>query len=171
MRPEGLYYSEVKLEMNHPEWVKNFLSEKEDFDNLKISFIKQIEHVGSTSIPGLSAKPIIDILLGIEKYKNYKKLIKQLDSLGYKFHREPRRYQALFLKTDAKGRTTHHLKVVKYAGKSWRDYLKFKDNILHDKKLANEYKKLKLELAKKYADDRKSYTSKKGEFIQKILEQ
>lgn len=94
----GLQYDEVKLEKHTSAWSKDFLKDKENIENVCPADILHIEHVGSTSVPGMPAKPIIDILVGINRYSDYKKLIKPLSKIGYQFYREPRRYQALFLK-------------------------------------------------------------------------
>ncbi len=117
----------------------------------------------------MPAKPIIDILVGENRYKDFKKLIKPLKSVGYYFHREPRRYQVLFLKKINGEATSHHLKIVKFNGKSWRDYLKFRDTLNSDRKLFNNYKKLKISLSNHYPNDRKKYTTGKQELIKNTL--
>ena len=165
----GLKFDEVKLEKYNSTWSKNFLVEKKSIEDLNLSSISQVEHVGSTAIPGMVAKPIIDIIVGIERYSDYKKLIKPLSRIGYHFYREPRRYQAIFLKKLPNDQTTHHLKVVKYDGKSWREYIKFREALKSDEKLFNEYKQLKLALSKVTAIDRKTYTAGKHGLIQRII--
>ena len=166
----GLQYDEVKLEKHTSAWSKDFLKDKENIKKVCPADILHIEHVGSTSVPGMPAKPIIDILVGINRYSDYKKLIKPLSKIGYQFYREPRRYQALFLKKSPGDKTTHHLKIVRYMGKSWRDYLKFRDALRNNKKLFNEYSQLKISLSKVSAIDRKTYTAGKQKLIQKSLE-
>jgi GrpB-like predicted nucleotidyltransferase (UPF0157 family) len=166
----GLQYDEVKLEKHTSAWSKDFSREKEKIEKLNIKNLLYVEHVGSTAVPGMVAKPIIDILVGINRYSDYKKLIKPLSKIGYHFYREPRRYQALFLKKSIDGKTTHHLKVVRYVGKSWRDYLKFRDALRSNKKLFDEYKQLKISLSNVQAIDRKTYTAGKQKLIQKSLE-
>ncbi len=166
----GLKYDEVKLEEYTSVWTKDFSKEKEKIEELNIENSLHVEHVGSTAVPGMPAKPIIDILVGIDRYSDYKKLIKPLSKIGYHFYREPRRYQALFLKKLPDNKTTHHLKVVRYKGKSWRDYLNFREVLRNDKKLFHEYKQLKLSLCKVPATDRKTYTAGKQKLIQKSLE-
>jgi GrpB-like predicted nucleotidyltransferase (UPF0157 family) len=167
----GLRFDEVKLEEYRNEWLENFCDEKELIEGLKLNYKVYVEHVGSTAVPGMCAKPIIDILVGVKRYSDYKQLIKPFSKIGYVFHREPRRYQALFLKESLDGKTTHHLKVVRYKGKSWRDYIKFRDELRSSKKLFNAYRKLKILLSKKFSQDRKLYTSGKQLIIKQSLQE
>lgn len=164
----GLEHKEVRLQEYDESWQREYKSEQKKISSLHYKEFFKVEHVGSTAVPGMLAKPIIDILIGIGKYKDFKKLIKELETIGYVFHREPRRYQALFLKKSPKGLTTHHLKIVKYEGKSWNEYIKFRDNLRNNKFLIKEYRKLKLSLVNNKFD-RKAYTKGKNLLIQEIL--
>lgn len=170
MSYNGLKINEVRIEEYNISWSKKFLSEKALLLNVLDNKIKSIEHIGSTSIPEMPAKPIIDILIGINKYKDFKKLIRPLENAGYVFHREPRRYEAFFLKKTKDDRTTHHLKVVKFNGTNWRKYILFKERLINNKKYFNQYKKLKLDLSIKFKEDRKQYTLSKNELLKKLLE-
>lgn len=169
MARQGLRFDEVRLEKYSPLWAKDFAHEKGLIESLELKQAVHIEHVGSTAVPDMLAKPIIDILIGIDRYGDYKKLIKPLSKIGYIFYREPRRYQALFLKKTTEEKTTHHLKVVKYRGRSWNDYLKFREALKQNKKLFNDYKQLKISLSKISAIDRKTYTAGKQMLIQESL--
>jgi GrpB-like predicted nucleotidyltransferase (UPF0157 family) len=164
----GLERDEVKLQEYDSSWQKEFMGEEQKIKSLNARGLITVEHVGSTAVPGMLAKPIIDILIGIDKYKDFKKLIKPLETIGYVFYREPRRYQALFLKKSKKGLATHHLKVVKYKGKSWSEYIRFRDTLRTNKKLLNKYRQLKQSLVKNNLD-RKAYTQGKIKLIQEIL--
>ncbi len=169
MEKLGLKRNEVKIENYNPSWPKYFSEEARSIFAVLDAHNTTIEHVGSTAVTGMVAKPIIDILLGVERYNDYLKLIKPLRKIGYEFYREPRRYQALFLKKSPDGLTTHHLKVVKYQGKHWWKYIKFRDSLRIDKRLFNSYKKLKLNLLTNTTLDRKMYTAGKVNFIKNCL--
>jgi GrpB-like predicted nucleotidyltransferase (UPF0157 family) len=166
----GLQFDEVKLEEYRSDWLEDFRREKDLIEGLKLNYTVYTEHVGSTAVEGMCAKPIIDILVGVKRYCDYKQLIKPFSKIGYVFHREPRRYQALFLKKLPDGRTTHHLKVVRYKGKSWNEYIKFREELRGNKFLFNKYKKLKMLLSAKFSLDRKLYTAGKQQIISQSLQ-
>jgi GrpB-like predicted nucleotidyltransferase (UPF0157 family) len=149
-------------------WHSDFEKEKKRILSLENVHIRAVEHVGSTSIPRMPAKPIIDIIVGIDKYRNKGKLVKVLAGIGYEFKLEPRRYQSLFVKESA-GQHTHYLKVLRYRGQWWNEYLAFKEKLMNDKKSFEAYRKLKLGLGKKFSDNRKAYTSGKSSLIKKII--
>lgn len=149
-------------------WHSDFEKEKRLILALQNKYIRAVEHVGSTSVPGMPAKPIIDIIVGIDTYRNKGKLVRDLSSIGYDFRLEPRRYQSLFIKVKGE-RITHHLKVLRYKGVWWKEYMTFKGQLLHDKKSFESYRNIKLRLGKEFSDDRKAYTRAKSESIKAIL--
>ena len=165
----GLKKGTVKVISHQVAWHTNFDKQKELILALKNRHICAIEHIGSTSIHGMPAKPIIDIIVGIDKYRNKEKLVKDLAHIGFEFRLEPRRYQSLFIKTSGE-RETHYLKVLRYRGNWLNEYLAFKNKLTNDKKYFEMYQKLKLKSGQEHADSRKAYTRSKSEWIAKILE-
>ena len=168
MKNIGLKRGAVRVLSHQDVWHTNFEKEKTLILSLKNKHIKSIEHVGSTSVPGVPAKPIIDINVGIDNFYNASKLIKNLSQAGYEFVLEPRKFQWLFVKSDS-GMETHYLKVIRYKGNYWNEYENFKKILMTNKKAFGQYKNLKLKLAENTSSDRKEYTKGKGNLIKNIL--
>lgn len=168
MKNIGLKKGTVKVIPHQKEWHTNFQKEKALIFSLQNKHIEDAEHVGSTSIQGMPAKPIVDIIIGIDKYFNTAKVVKDLASIGYEFRLRPRRYQTLFVKMDGE-KETHYLKVLRYRGKWWYQYIHFKNILSSNKKFFEAYKHLKLKLAGNHSADRKAYTQGKSVLIKKVL--
>ena len=127
-----------------------------------------LQHVGSTSVPGIKAKPILDMLAGVAKLDDALALTGTLASIGYEFMPQagvPNDH--IFGKGDPR---THLLHVVEYDGPAWREDIAFRDALLADPTLVAEYEALKVELAAKYADQRAKYTASKNDFIRAVLD-
>lgn len=130
-----------------------------------------IEHVGSTAVPGLAAKPIVDILLGASELAHIEARIPALQALGYAY---VARLEALlperrfFAKPAAHPRSVH-LHAVVHGSSFWKDHLAFRDALRARPALAREYHGLKLELAARWGDDRQRYTEAKAPFIEQVL--
>lgn len=168
MKNIGLKKGTVKILPHQYDWHSDFEKEQEQILSLRNKHIRGIEHVGSTSIPGMPAKPIIDINIGIDNFYNAQKLVKKLSKIGYEFRLEPRRFQWLFVKID-RNKETHYLKIIKYKGNYWNEYQNFKKILMSDKKVFEQYKKLKMKLGNIHSGNRKGYTKDKSEFIREIL--
>jgi GrpB-like predicted nucleotidyltransferase (UPF0157 family)/prolyl-tRNA editing enzyme YbaK/EbsC (Cys-tRNA(Pro) deacylase) len=155
-----------------PKWPEYYKSESGRIRSVMGPSLKTIDHVGSTAIPGLSAKPIIDILGGVFKLKDSPHFIPKLEKLGYHYIPEyeaqlpERRYLTLV----ENGRTTVHLHLAETSSTFWRNQLAFRDRLLSDDQLRDDYGKLKYELALKYGKDRVGYTDAKSSFILRVLQ-
>jgi GrpB-like predicted nucleotidyltransferase (UPF0157 family) len=132
--------------------------------------IVRINHIGSTAVPGLIAKPTIDILIEIQNNTDTQRLIVNLQSVGYRYISQPnnpvshRYFVKGYTPQGFKGLVFHvH---VNYKG-DW-DELYFRDYLLKHPEIAADYGNLKLELQKKYEHDRDGYTSAKTEYIKRI---
>lgn len=138
-------------------------------NKLQTDLIK-INHIGSTSIPGLKAKPTIDMLLQVTDQIDIQKLKNIFKSLEYSINYRPEN-PAPHL-TFVKGYTNQGFKGqayhvhVRYLG-DW-DEIRFRDYLIMHKDIAKEYEALKLKLARKYPNDREAYTDSKTEWIEKI---
>lgn len=127
----------------------------------------RLEHIGSTSVPGLPAKPIIDVMLGASSLREIEEQIPRLESLGYEYisrHEAEIPARRFFAKPILRPRH-FHLHGVARAGNLWTDYLALRDRLREDRSLAARYAALKSELAAKFGDDRAGYTDAKTEFI------
>lgn len=131
----------------------------------------QIEHIGSTAIVGLCAKPVIDVLLGANSLSEIESQITSLEALGYsyvtKYEKEvpTRRY---FVKSPVDSLRIH-LHGVEIGSRIWCEHLKFRNLLRSDDQLRSAYQELKLRLAVQYADDKSAYTEAKAPFIQHVL--
>ena len=165
----GLKVGTVKLEKYNPEWKKMFEKEKnilkDKFGNIALN----IEHIGSTSVEGLSSKPIIDIAVGINKLEDFSKIKERFLLEPYSVKEDSDQGEILIRKGPEDNRT-HFIHVMEKDSDRYLNSIKFRDYLRNHKEALKEYEELKTILAEKYADDRKSYTKSKNEFIQSILE-
>ena len=168
----GLKRGTVKLCEHHDEWAKLYEQEKQLLLETFGDSIIAIEHVGSTAIPGVPAKPLIDMNVAIPSIDDatIEKFIPKLQELGYTYmHKYPDRH---FFAKGPEEKRTHHLNLVKVGSETgWNDHILFRDYLNNHKTARDEYTALKLRLAQQFAEDRESYTKAKEEFILGIIQQ
>ncbi len=170
----GLKRGKVKLVPYSPDWAEIFKKERKMLENTLKDMVIDIQHVGSTAIPKFPAKPIIDIAVAVSDLsgKKVEKYIKPLEKLDYEYRGEerPNKYtrEHLFVKGSEKKRTCH-LHMVEFNSKVWKNYLLFRDYLRTHHEISDKYMKLKLELAEKFSNDRKSYTIEKEKFIKEVF--
>lgn len=129
-----------------------------------------IQHVGSTSIKHICAKPIIDIAVAVNELADILPHNDVLANNGFYYRKEEATGQLLYLMGDLKNEIkTHHIHVVKYNSVNWRNYLNFRDYLNQFPEKAKLYNDLKQELAEKYASERKLYTAGKKDLIEQLL--
>ncbi len=161
----------IVLREHNPIWIKNYFSEKQVLEKtIGRKNIIRMNHIGSTVIPGLIAKPTVDILVEIKDDTDNKRLISNMQSVGYIYSEQPGNPapHMMFMKgytpQGFKGQVFHvH---VRYFG-DW-DELYFRDYLLAHPEIADEYGKLKLKLKKEFEHDRDGYTNAKTDFIKQI---
>lgn len=164
----GLKRGFVKLSKYNPKW-KTLFEEESNKLLTASEYFEDIQHIGSTAIPGIVSKPIIDILAAIDALSNISKIIKPLKQLDYVHRGEqgiPDRH--LFVKGGEEFRT-HHLHVVEKNHPEWTKHILFRDYLRANPEEAEEYSSLKQVLLKKFELDREKYTTGKSEFIQEII--
>ena len=127
-----------------------------------------IEHIGSTAIAGLAAKPVIDIMAGVDSLDGSRLAIAAAARLGYCYFPYQAELKHWFCKPSPAFRT-HHLHLIPHGAPLWHDRLKFRDALRADPALAADYAALKLDLAAKFKFDRDAYTDAKSTFIARIL--
>ena len=168
MRPGG---PAVTLVDHQPAWAGRFGSEAGALAALFDDAGVRVEHIGSTAVEGLCAKPVIDILLGARSLAQVESVIPSLARLGYRYRPEhevvlpERRY---FVRQSA-GDLRIHLHAVVQGGRLWRDHLALRDALRAQSDLRARYARLKRELAAVHADDRAAYTQAKAPFITQVL--
>lgn len=165
----GLKKGDVIISDYKKEWNKEFEEEKKNLIKLIGGFATEIEHVGSTSVLEMSAKPIIDILVGIKKYEDIEEVKNILEKANYEFRENgTNKIKTLFVKGPEEKRT-HYIHITEYESTEWKKVLQFRKILSEDKKISYAYKNLKIELAKKYPNDRENYSIGKKDFIEYVL--
>ncbi|MBC8385238.1 MAG: GrpB family protein [Candidatus Cloacimonetes bacterium] len=166
----GLENNIVKLSEYKPIWKSLFDDEKTSLNKIANGLDIAVEHIGSTAVPGLCAKPIIDILIGIDSFYKLESYIDILCNLGYKFKGEngvPGRY--FFVKSENRI-TTHHAHMVIRNSALWYKYIIFRNCLIINREIQDQYAALKRELAEKFQFDRPTYTEAKTAFIHSTLQ-
>lgn len=159
----------VKLVPYDPLWPSKFESERAVLRRLLAPWVvANIEHVGSTAVSGLSAKPVIDIMVPVECLDSSRGAIEAASQAGYIYWPYKADVMHWFCKPSAAHRT-HHLHLIPYESPLWFDRLRFRDALRSDPHLARRYAELKLHLAKRYRHDRESYTEGKTEFVAAVV--
>jgi GrpB-like predicted nucleotidyltransferase (UPF0157 family) len=128
-----------------------------------------VHHVGSTAVPGLESKPIIDILVGVRDLEESRSCFERLAALGYVYAPYRAAEMHWFCKPDP-SRRTHHLHLVPSDSARFRDELAFRDYLRSHHDVAQEYGALKRHLAKEFVHDREAYTAAKAEFIRAAVD-
>ena len=166
----GLRRGTVALLPHEHEWDRLAETTVAELGEILGSAALDIQHVGSTSIKTICAKPILDIGVAVEKFDDVLPLLPKLGERGY-IRRNNGNIGEIFLsKGDDEADTrTHHIHIVLHDSRQWRDYIFFRDHMNSHPESAVEYERLKRELAEKYKNDRLRYTDGKAEFIESIL--
>lgn len=165
----GLKRGVFALQPYNPAWPSAFEQEKERLRSVFGGDAEAIEHVGSTAVPGLYAKPIIDIEVGLREFASWPRFVGQLVEHGYTFMEDRVGDMEVFMPKGPEAERTHYLHITQYGSAEWQHVLRFRDTMRGNAVLREEYVALKQELAHKYSNNRKAYTSGKAAFIQKVL--
>lgn len=140
---------------------------------LPASKIIDMQHVGSTAIPGMSAKPIIDIQIAVSCLDDMKLMaVPLLQKLGYEYwDANPDATRMFFVRgmPPYGAQRTHHVHIVEPTSKHWHDKLLFRDYLCAHTDIAQAYEHLKHQLAEQHTYDREAYTDAKGDFVRNIL--
>ena len=160
----------IELSSYNPGWPIAFEKEKNTLQNIAGEWLNgSIEHVGSTAVPGMVAKPVIDIMFGVKSLQESSPAIAVLVDYGYMFYPYKKEVMHWFCKPSDEHRT-HHLHLIPYQSPLWKERLLFRNLLRSDRSISRAYQELKEELAIKYRFDRESYTRDKGPFIKRVLE-
>lgn len=166
----GLPRGTVELLSYNPLWAEEFEKEKSALEAVFGSRLLAIEHIGSTSVPGLAAKPIIDMVAAVDSFDSLENFIEPLRVMGYEYMPDRMFADRKFFPKGPASNRTHHLNLVLIGNlEQWIQPIAFRDYLRTHEDARNRYAHLKLSLATKYADDRAAYTRAKSDFIQSIL--
>ncbi|TFG12115.1 GrpB family protein [Candidatus Thorarchaeota archaeon] len=159
----------VVLVPHDPAWSEEYQREKSKIRDLLGPLLITTYHVGSTSVPDIKAKPIVDILALVRDIDRIERFNEEFEAMGYTLRGEAGIEGRRFFR-----KHTHpvgfHLHFYDVTNDSVRKYIDFRDYLIAHPGSAEEYEELKMRLAAKYGDDRPAYTEAKAEFIQEILE-
>lgn len=161
----------VELSAYDKGWPLQFIQESERLSLLLPGEFIAIEQIGSPAVEGMLAKPVIDILGGVNSMAEAERLIGPISSAGYTTSAEfsatlvDRKWFMRF----SEGRRTHHLHVTVFESIFWRERVRFRDILRSSSRVAAAYVELKHTLAVKYYDDREAYTKAKTGFIRSVV--
>lgn len=168
----GLKRGTVMLAPHQEEWTQNAKRTIQALKRLLEPVAVDIQHIGSTAIPAIHAKPIIDLVVGVRNLGDilpYVELLKQHDIV---FRGEDVAGQLLFVIGDfEKDTRTHHIHVVRWNGAEWNNYINLRDYLNRFPDKAIEYDACKKKLAVQFADDRGRYTAGKQKLIDRLLKE
>jgi len=173
-RVKRVLQEEVSIATYNPAWPLMFEEEKRHLlECLPNDLIRRIEHFGSTAVPNLAAKPVVDILVevtSLEETKN--RIVPLLEAQGYDYfwRTDVSPAYAWFIKRDSVGKRTHHIHMVESDFEHW-DRLLFRDYLIDHPQIAKDYEALKRNLASAHEHDRTAYTEGKAEFVLKVTRQ
>ncbi|HEY5944219.1 MAG TPA: GrpB family protein [Kofleriaceae bacterium] len=152
-----------------PAWPSLFEAERELIEGQIARFIVGgIEHIGSTAVPGLAAKPVIDIMAGVDSLEASRDAITLLEPIDYCYFPYKADVMHWFCKPSDAERT-HHLHLVPFRSQLWHERIAFRDHLRAHPDAAAAYATLKQQLAQRYRGDRETYTDAKTAFIQAIV--
>lgn len=149
-----------------PRWPALFEEERRRILGVLGEDRPRIEHVGSTAVPGLAAKPVIDLLVGAPRppTEGQRRRLAELEYVSMGELGIPGRE---FFRKGAP--RTHHLHWTAFGGSFWASHVAFRDALRRDPALAREYERLKRALAGRFPNDREAYTEGKTPFIERVL--
>jgi len=160
--------AKLKLSQYSKKFPKIFEREKKKI--FKATGINEIHHIGSTAVPGLGGKGIIDIMIDIKNWKEAKDIVKKLKKIGFRHVHRKREGERIFLSKHREPTPDNvHLHIVKKGSKAYKELLNFRDYLRKNKKEAKRYFKLKLEWLSKIKGNRAKYTKLKEKYIKEIL--
>jgi len=157
-----------------PRWAAMYAEESARIQKAIGEWLSGIEHVGSTSVPGLAAKPVVDLMPGLRSLGDAPHVISAMEELGYQYFPEyedelpERRYFVRPPGPANRHRRLFHIHAVETTTAFWRRHLAFRDHLRAHPDVAGEYAALKRRLAAEYGSDREGYTEAKTEFIRRI---
>ncbi|MEH2157776.1 GrpB family protein [Nostoc sp.] len=163
---------EVNIVEYDPRWATLFTEEAERiWQALGNDLVVEIEHIGSTAVPGMAAKPVIDMMVGVRSLVDAKSAIPALESLGYVYwYEDPRPGRMFFVKgmPPYGKQRTHHIHIVEIESEFWERKL-FCDYLRKHPEEAKRYEALKRDLAASFQSDREAYTSGKNDYIRALM--
>ncbi|GAA5035877.1 GrpB family protein [Actinopolymorpha pittospori] len=163
-------HAAVRIVEYDPTWPTRYAEEATLLTETLGSRLLRVEHVGSTSVPGMPAKPIIDILAAVAGYDDFPTVVTDLEKIGYLYTPESESDdpdRRVFRKgpDDMTRLRTHHLHVTEAGSPYWQRIVAFRDHLRRTPEVATAYADLKKGLAAEHAREPRSYTAGKHDFV------
>jgi GrpB-like predicted nucleotidyltransferase (UPF0157 family) len=165
----GLGWREVRLVPHDPRWAQAYRREAARLQQALGAHALEIAHIGSTAVPGLVAKPLLDIMVAVTSLQERETVIPLLERAGYEFRPHDTLPERLFFIAGAPEARRVNLSLAAWDSAYWRDHLAFRDILRARPEVATAYARLKVDLAERYPADRLAYTAAKGEFVARVL--
>ena len=157
----------VEVVSYNPNWREMYKEESEKIKNILNDIVIDIHHIGSTAIPGIKAKPVIDILVEVKDIEGVDQYNHKMKELGYEAMGEYGILKRRFFRKGENNRT-HHIHIFQVGNEEIKRHINFKEYLIAHPDKAREYSKLKEKLANKYSYDVENYSNSKSDFIKKI---
>ena len=167
----GLKKGAVRIDKYNPEWKNEYLKEEENLKEALDGYDVDIQHIGSTSIVGCSAKPIIDIAIGVPNLQYGKQLIPLLQEIGWTYDGTADFGVRWFLKKCDGDIRTHFIHIEDKFDRIWQNHIIFRDYLNTHPEKVKEYSAIKEQIEKEYANNRQGYASVKDPFIEQTIKQ
>jgi len=165
----GLARTDVVLVVYHQDWIRQFERERDTLQIMLGNSLLEIEHVGSTAIPGMCAKPILDLMVAVSDLDIADQFHGMLKAIGYERRVGADALDRRFFVKGPPNCRTHHLNFTFPESDFWLRTLLFRDYLIKNRSAAAEYAKIKIQLATEFSHDRPSYTERKAQFVAGIL--
>jgi len=165
----GLKRGTVALEKHNKGWAAAFEEEKANLEQLLSDVALDIQHFGSTSIPDLSAKAIIDVLMAIRSLRDVGKMRNILESAGYECRENGSDDMQVLFAKGPEVKRTHYLHITTQDSSVWKNALAFRDFLRTHPNELRRYEEIKQKLAERYPDNRMMYTAGKRDYVQEVL--
>ena len=157
----------VEVVSYNSNWKKMYKEESEKIKNILNDIIVDIHHIGSTAIPGIKAKPVIDILVEVKDIEAVDRYNNKMEELGYEAMGEHGIPKRRFFRKGGNKRT-HHIHIFQVGSEEIERYINFKEYLITHPDKGREYSKLKEKLVNKYTYGVENYTNGKSDFIKEI---
>ena len=165
----GLRRGTVEIMPYDLNWPLEFEKEKHLIQQAFGEHIVAIEHVGSTAVPDMPAKPIIDIEIGVQKFEDWKVIVPLAEKIGYIFMPDRVFEDYVFMPKGDESQRTHYLHIASIDSAEWKNILTFRDILRKNPVMRANYAKLKRKLSKLHGHNRAEYTALKTAFISSAL--
>jgi GrpB-like predicted nucleotidyltransferase (UPF0157 family)/pimeloyl-ACP methyl ester carboxylesterase len=166
---QALHHDPVRLVAHDPSWGRAFAAERDAVAGALGHRALAIEHVGSTAVPGLAAKPVVDVLVALDALTDADDVVARLEASGYAAWPAGDTSDHRFLLRAADGVRRFHVHLVARGSPRWRDTVAFRDALRGDASLRERYTARKRALAAAHGDDREAYTAGKTAFVAQAL--